>query len=316
MIDGVKRKFQQIASSLPSGVEIVSAYDRSGLIKDSIATLQGDLLEEAFIVSAVILVFLFHFRSALIVILILPIAVIVSFIPMYFLGVTSNIMSLGGLALAIGVLVDAAIVMVENGYRKLSERQACQSLAVSAPERSRILIDAAKQVGPALFYSLLIIVASFLPVFLLEAQEGRMFRPLVWTKTLAVGASSILAITLVPVLILLLIRGKLRPEAENPVSRITQAVYLPVLRFCLKHRILTILLNLLFLSQQCPLRSSLVVSSCRRSMRALRSTCRHPCPAYPLNKRRACCKTGLFAALFSRGRECLRHRGPVGKRHR
>jgi Cu(I)/Ag(I) efflux system membrane protein CusA/SilA len=253
VIDGVKRKFKEIASSLPPGVQIVSGYDRSGLIKESIATLQRDLLEEAVIVSVVVVVFLFHFRSALIVILVLPIAVVVSFIPMYFLGATSNIMSLGGLALAIGVLVDAAMVMVENGYRQLSERQAASSLPVSNSERMKILVGAAKQVGPALFYSLLIIMASFLPVFLLEAQEGRMFRPLAWTKTLAVGSSSILAITLVPVLMVLLMRGNLRSEIANPVSRFTQALYLPVIRFCLRHRILTISLNLLFLVATVPI---------------------------------------------------------------
>jgi len=253
VIDGVKRKFKEIASSLPSGVQIVSGYDRSGLINDSIATLHRDLLEEAVIVSVVVVVFLFHFRSALIVIVILPIAVLVSFIPMYYLGATSNIMSLGGLALAIGVLVDAAMVMVENGYRQLSVRQEASSLPVSNSERINILIEAAKQVGPALFYSLLIIMASFLPVFLLEAQEGRMFRPLVWTKTLAVGSSSILAITLVPVLMVLLIRGNLRSTSANPVSRFTQALYLPVIRFCLRHRFLTLGLNLLFLAITLPI---------------------------------------------------------------
>ena len=200
------------------------------------------------IVSLVIIIFLFHFRSALIVILTLPIAVLISFIPMYLFGVTSNIMSLGGLALAIGVLVDAGIVMVENGYRQLSEHPVNSESA-----RQRVLIDAAKQVGPALFFSLLIIVVSFLPVFLLEAQEGRMFRPLAWTKTLAVASSSILAITLVPVLMVLLIRGRLRPERSNPISRITQAIYLPVLRFCLRWRKLTIALNLLFLAATLPL---------------------------------------------------------------
>ncbi len=151
-----------------------------------------------------IIVFLFHFRSALIPILTLPIAVIASFIPMYYLHVSSNIMSLGGLALAIGVLVDAAIVMVENGYRHLSEHPNAGNL--SGTERRKILIDAAKQVGPALFFSLLIIVVSFLPVFLLEAQEGRMFRPLAWTKTMAVAFSSLLAITLVPILMTMFIQ--------------------------------------------------------------------------------------------------------------
>src|SRR5665213_3148968 len=247
VINGVKQKLREIAPSLPAGVQIVSGYDRSGLINDSIATLQRDLLEEAIIVSLIIIVFLFHFRSALIAILALPIAVLISFIPIYFLGVTSNIMSLGGIALAVGVLVDASIVMVENGYRHLSERQESNTAPVSEPERRNILINAAKQVGPALFFSLLIIVVSFLPVFLLEAQEGRMFRPLAWTKTLAVGSSSILAITLVPVLMVMLIRGRLKPESANPISRVTQAIYLPVLRLCLKYRKLTIAVNLVFL---------------------------------------------------------------------
>jgi Cu(I)/Ag(I) efflux system membrane protein CusA/SilA len=253
VIAGVKRKLRQLGPSLPPGVQIMSGYDRSGLINESIATLKRDLLEEAAIVSLVIIVFLFHFRSALIAILALPLAVLISFIPMYLFGVTSNIMSLGGLALAIGVLVDAAIVMVENGYRHLSERQERNGGPVPERDRRRVLIDSAKQVGPALFFSLIIIVVSFLPVFLLEAQEGRMFRPLAWTKTLAVGCSSILAITLVPLLMVLLIRGRLRPEYRNPVSRITQAVYLPILRFCLRWRKLVIALNLLFLVATLPL---------------------------------------------------------------
>jgi Cu(I)/Ag(I) efflux system membrane protein CusA/SilA len=180
VINGVKQKLAGIKPSLPPGVEVASGYDRSGLIRASIETLQRDLLEEAVIVSIVIIVFLFHFRSALIPILTLPIAVIASFIPMYYLHVSSNIMSLGGLALAIGVLVDAAIVMVENGYRQLSEKQAETTEKIPEAERRRILLDAAKQVGPAIFFSLLVIVVSFLPVFMLEAQEGRMFRPLAW----------------------------------------------------------------------------------------------------------------------------------------
>lgn len=284
VIDGVKKKLAEIKGSLPPGVEVVAGYDRADLIQESIKTLQRDLLEEAIIVSIVIIVFLFHFRSALIPIITLPIAVVASFIPMYYLGVSSNIMSLGGLALAIGVLVDAAIVMVENGYRHLSERQTPtdpklvgeadlsngpvpstsnaptgikprrrHSSDIPEPERRKILIEGAKQVGPALFFSLIIIVMSFLPVFLLEAQEGRMFRPLAWTKTLAVGFSSVLAITLVPVLMVMFIKGKLRPESENPVSRITRALYLPVLRLCLKYRKTTLLLNLLFLIVTFPL---------------------------------------------------------------
>ena len=282
VINGVKKKLAEIKSSLPPGVEIVAGYDRSELIQASIATLQRDLLEEAAIVSLVIIVFLFHFRSALIPIITLPIAVIASFLPMYYLHVSSNIMSLGGLALAIGVLVDAAIVMVENGHRHLSERPANdtkprdenevreKALQTSngpatahhehqlqehlhETQRRRILINAAKQVGPALFFSLVIIVVSFVPVFLLEAQEGRMFHPLAWTKTLAVAFSSMLAITLVPVLMIIFIKGKLRPESENPVSRITQAIYLPVLRLCLKYRKTTLLVNLIFLAVTFPL---------------------------------------------------------------
>ena len=259
VISGVKKKLTEISGSLPPGVEIVSGYDRSGLIDASIDTLKRDLIEEAIIVSLVILIFLFHFRSALIPILTLPIAVVASFIPMYYLQVSSNIMSLGGLALAIGVLVDAAIVMVENGYRHLSEAQDSRTggklgaRGITFSERQRILLDAAKQVGPALFFSLLIIVVSFLPVFLLEAQEGRMFRPLAWTKTLAVGFSSLLAITLVPPLMLLFIRGRLRPELSNPVSRGTQALYLPVLKLCLRFPKTTVLLNLIFLLATAPL---------------------------------------------------------------
>jgi Cu(I)/Ag(I) efflux system membrane protein CusA/SilA len=170
VIDRVKRKLHDIAPSLPDGVEIMPAYDRSSLIRNSIATLQRDLLAEAIIVSLVIIVFLQHSRSAFIAIVTLPIAVVISFLPIHLLGVNSNIMSLGGLALAIGVLVDAAIVMVENGYRHLLEYQEAHPGPLENDVRKQILTDAAKQVGPALFFSLLIILLSFRPVFLLEAQ--------------------------------------------------------------------------------------------------------------------------------------------------
>jgi Cu(I)/Ag(I) efflux system membrane protein CusA/SilA len=249
VINGVKQRFRELAPSLPPGVEIVTAYDRSWLIDQSIHTLKRDLLMEAIIVSFVSIVFLFHFRSALVPILTLPIAVLAAFIPMYYLHVSSNIMSLGGLALAIGVLIDAAIVMVENGYRHLAER----GDNPTGDERRRILVGAAQQVGPALFYSLIIIVVSFLPVFLLEAQEGRMFRPLAWTKTLALAFSSLLSITLVPALMPLCLRGKLRPESSNPAARITQAIYLPILRWCLRHWKIVIALNLIFLAATIPL---------------------------------------------------------------
>ena len=257
VIDGVKQKLAQIQKTLPRGVEIVAGYDRSGLIQESINTLKRDLLEEAIIVSLVIIVFLFHLRSALIPILALPIAVIATFIPMYYLQISSNIMSLGGLALAIGVLVDASIVMVENGYRHLSEAQheaSQKGESISEPERQRILLSAAKQVGRPIFFSLIIIVVSFLPVFLLESQEGRMFRPLAYTKSFAIAFSSVLAITVVPVLMVLFIRGKrLRPEQNNPISRFFQAIYLPVIRWCLHHRALTIAANVIFLLLTIPL---------------------------------------------------------------
>lgn len=258
VIEGVKRKLAAIRTTLPAGVEVVTGYDRSGLIQDSIGTLRRDLIEEAIIVSLVTIVFLFHFRSALIPILTLPIAVVASFLPMYYFHVSSNIMSLGGLALAIGVLVDASLVIVENGYRHLADRQAelraqNSQAKLETAERFRILISAAQTVGPAIFYSLVIIVLSFLPVFLLQAQEGRMFRPLAWTKTLSVAFSSLLAITLVPALMPLFIRGRLRSESENPVARLSQKLYLPVLRFALRHRALTILVNLAFLLVTIPL---------------------------------------------------------------
>jgi copper/silver efflux system protein len=257
VIDGVKQKLAEIQKTLPPGVEIVAGYDRSGLIQESINTLKRDLLEEAIIVSLVIIIFLFHLRSAFIPILALPIAVIATFIPMYYLQISSNIMSLGGLALAIGVLVDASIVMVENGYRHLSEAQqraALQGELIAEPERQRILLSAAKQVGRPIFFSLIIIVVSFLPVFLLESQEGRMFRPLAYTKSFAIGFSSVLAITVVPVLMVLFIRGKrLRPEEDNPISRFFQVIYLPVIRWCLRHRALTIAANVIFLLLTIPL---------------------------------------------------------------
>ncbi len=254
VIKGVKAKLHEIGPSLPPGVEVVTAYDRSWLIDESIKTLKRDLIEEAIIVSFVAITFLFHFRSAMVVIITLPIAVLAAFIPMYFLHVSSNVMSLGGLALAIGVLVDAAIVMVENGYKHLAERHGlAPGEQLTESQRRTVLLRAAKQVGPALFYSLIIILVSFLPVFLLEAQEGRMFRPLAWTKTMALVFSSLLSITLVPVLMPLFIRGRLRPESENPAARATQAIYLPVLRWCLRHWKWLIAINVIFLVVTIPL---------------------------------------------------------------
>jgi copper/silver efflux system protein len=253
VINGVKAKIAEISKSLPPGVEIVSGYDRSGLISASIDTLKRDLIEEAIIVSLVIIVFLFHFRSALIPIVSIPLAVLASFIPMYYLHVSSNIMSLGGFALAIGVLIDASIVMVENAHRHLAGRTA-GGRSLAREEHRDVVLAAAKQVGRPLFYSLLIIIVSFLPVFLLEAQEGRMFRPLAYTKTFAITLSSLLAITIVPILMIIFIRGRrFRTEAENPTARFFQWLYLPIIRWCLEHRVPTLAASVIFLALTFPL---------------------------------------------------------------
>ena len=242
VIDRVKAKLEEVRSAVPPGVTIVPTYDRSSLIRESIGNLRRTLIEEAAVVSLVIIVFLFHFRSALIPILALPIAVVAAFIPMSYLGVTSNIMSLGGLALAIGVLVDASIVMVENAYRRVSEPD--DGHPVPLDEQPRLVIASAKQVGRPIFFSLAIIIVSFAPVFLLEAQEGRMFRPLAFTKTSAMAAAALLSITLVPVLMTIFIRGRhLRPESENPISRFFTVLYAPVLRLALRWRWLALAVN-------------------------------------------------------------------------
>src|SRR3954469_21959136 len=240
VIDRVKAKLADVQPSLPPGVRIVPTYDRSTLIRESIHTLRQTLIEEAIVVSIVIAVFLFHLRSALVPVLALPVAVAAAFIPMYHLNVSANIMSLGGIALAIGVLVDAAIVMVENAYRRISDPEH----PVAYEDQPRAIIAAATQVARPIFFSLAIIIISFTPVFLLESQEGRMFRPLAFTKTSAMAFASLLSITLVPVLMTLFIRGRrLRPEARNPVSRFFTWLYEPVLGLALRWRWTTLLIN-------------------------------------------------------------------------
>ncbi|MEO6236855.1 MAG: CusA/CzcA family heavy metal efflux RND transporter [Vicinamibacterales bacterium] len=240
VIERVKAKLRDAGSALPPGVRVVPTYDRSGLIGDSIGTLRRTLIEEAIVVSIVIALFLFHLRSALVPILALPVAVAASFIPLYYLGATSNIMSLGGLALAIGVLVDAAIVMVENAYRRVSEAGPDAYSAQPA-----LILASARQVGRPIFFSLAIIIVSFAPVFLLEAQEGRMFRPLALTKTMAMVFASLLSITLVPVLMTIFVRGRrLRRESANPLSRLAIAIYAPVLRLALQWKWTGLMLNL------------------------------------------------------------------------
>jgi Cu(I)/Ag(I) efflux system membrane protein CusA/SilA len=227
-IEGVKRKLEQLQNGLPDGVEIVETYDRSDLINRAVDNLNGKLLEEFLIVALVCLVFLFHLRSALVVVISLPIGILVAFIVMYHQGINANIMSLGGIAIAVGAMVDAAIVMIENVHKHI-ERE-----PLTDENRWRIISEATREVGPPLFFSLLIITLSFLPVFTLEAQEGRMFSPLAFTKTYAMAAAAGLSITLVPVLMGYFIRGHIRQEAQNPVNRILIKGYQPFIHTVLK----------------------------------------------------------------------------------
>ena len=227
-IDAVKAKFATLKKSLPEGVEIVTTYDRSQLIKRAVDNLTHKLIEEFIVVALVCAVFLWHFRSALVAIVALPIGVLVSFIVMYYQGVNANIMSLGGIAIAIGAMVDAAIVMIENAHRQL-EHYKNEHCEPSNSQRVKVIIDAASEVGPALFFSLLIITLSFIPVFTLEAQEGKLFAPLAFTKTYAMAAAAGLSVTLIPVLMTIFIRGHIRPEHANPLNRWLIAIYKPLL---------------------------------------------------------------------------------------
>lgn len=228
-IDGVKKKLEELKKGLPEGVEIVTVYDRSGLIQDAVTNLWYKLLEEFGVVALVCIVFLFHIRSSLVAIISLPIGILVAFIIMKLQGLNANIMSLGGIAIAIGAMIDGAIVMIENMHKHM------ERTPLNSRNRWEIVYNSAKEVGPALFFSLLIITVSFVPVFTLEAQEGRMFSPLAFTKTYAMAASAALAITLVPVLMGYFVRGKVRAEHANPVNRFLTFIYKPVLRLALTY---------------------------------------------------------------------------------
>src|SRR5881394_1870891 len=241
VIDGIKRKIGDIKSSLPTGVRIVPTYDRSELINRSIATLREKLIEECIVVALVCLVFLWHVRSALVAIITLPIAILASFIPMFYSHLTSNIMSLGGIAIAIGAMIDAAIIMVENAHKSLEQFREEHGREPNNGERIEAIIAAAKTVGRPLFFSLLVITVSFLPVFSLTAQEGRLFKPLAFTKTFSMFFAAMLAITLAPVLMTLLIRGKIAPEMKNPLNRFLISIYEPTLNFVLRFRGLVLL---------------------------------------------------------------------------
>jgi Cu(I)/Ag(I) efflux system membrane protein CusA/SilA len=249
VIERIKARLEEITPALPKGVHIVPTYDRSDLIHRAIAVLREKLVEESVIVSLVAVVFLFHLRSALVAILILPVAVLLAFIPMAYLHITSSIMSLGGIAIAIGAMVDAAIVMVENAHKRLEQ----------APNADRIetIIAAAKEVGRPLFFSLLVIAVSFLPIFALESQEGRLFTPLAYTKTFSMLFATALSVTLAPVLMVLLIRGRIRAETKNPLNRLLIALYRPILSGALRVRWLTLGLAVVVVGFTAPIFSRL-----------------------------------------------------------
>jgi Cu(I)/Ag(I) efflux system membrane protein CusA/SilA len=240
VIKSVKDRIAEIAPSLPEGVSIETVYDRSDLIYRAIDTLKRTLVEESVIVALVCVIFLLHARSALVAIITLPLGILMAYIVMWLLGLSSNIMSLGGIAIAIGAMVDAAIVMIENAHKRLER-------APPGKPRNEVLIEAAVEVGPALFFSLLIITVSFLPIFALEAQEGRLFKPLAYTKTFAMAAAAFLSVTLVPALMILLIRGRIMSEHKNPVNRFLIWIYRPVIELALKFKAATILIALVVL---------------------------------------------------------------------
>jgi len=241
VIQNVKNKLEQLKSGLPEGVTIKSVYDRSGLILRAIDNLKRTLIEESIIVALVCIIFLLHFRSALVGIITLPLGVLISFIIMERQGINANIMSLGGIAIAVGAMVDAAIVMIENVHKHMEHDG-------GSKPHWQLVLDASKEVGPALFFSLLIIAVSFLPVFTLEAQEGRLFRPLAFTKTYAMLGASLLAVTIVPVLMGYWIRGKIRPEEKNPVNRFLIKIYHPIIKLVLKVKVPVILLAVVILA--------------------------------------------------------------------
>lgn len=242
VIANTKKKLEELSRGLPDGVEIVPTYDRSGLIHRAVETLNGKLLEEFLVVALVCAVFLFHLRSALVVILSLPVGILVAFIVMERMGINANIMSLGGIAIAIGAMVDAAIVMIENVHKHI------EKTPLTNENRWTIMSQAATEVGPPLFFSLLIITLSFLPVFTLEAQEGRLFAPLAYTKTFAMAAAAGLSITLVPVLMGYFIRGHITPEEKNPVNRLLIAIYRPVIHLVLKIPRILLMLTLVLIA--------------------------------------------------------------------
>ena len=243
VIHKLKTRIEEIGPGLPPGVTVQTVYDRSELIHRAIETLKATLIEESIIVALVCVVFLMHVRSALVAILMLPVGVLMAFIAMHLLGMSSNLMSLGGIAIAIGAMIDAAIVMIENAHKHLERLPESHS----SGDRLDAMLTACREVGPALFFSLLIITVSFMPVFALEGQEGRLFSPLAWTKTFSMAGAAILSVTLVPVLMMLFIRGRIMPEARNPVNRVLIRLYRPIIAAVMRWKKLTIMLAVLAL---------------------------------------------------------------------
>lgn len=246
VINRVKERIQELKNSLPEDVEIITAYDRSDLINSAIDNLKTTLIEESLIVAVIIILFLFHVRSSLVAIFTLPVAVLAAYVVMYYQGINANIMSLGGIAIAIGAMVDAAIVMIENAHSHIANQQ-------ELPKEKRkpywaTILESAKEVGPSIFYSLLVITVSFLPVFTLEQQEGRLFKPLAFTKTYSMGAAAILSITIVPVLLGFFVRGKMRTEENNPITKVLAKIYHPVVDFVIKKRWLVIIAALIIVA--------------------------------------------------------------------
>ncbi|OGT09854.1 MAG: cation transporter [Gammaproteobacteria bacterium GWE2_42_36] len=238
VLNSIKAKMKEIASSIPPGMKIVNVYDRSHLINESIDTATWNLLEELIVISFLIIVFLWHFRSALIPIITLPIAILIAFIPIYYFHLGLNIMSIGGIIVAIGDMVDAAIIMIDNAHKRLADWESAGCIG----DRTKVIIDSAKEVGPAIFASLIVIAVSFMPVFTLAGQEGRLFSPLAYTKNLAIFMSALLAITLIPLLLPIFVRGRIIPEYKHPVTFFLQKAYAPLLRITLKYRYLVITL--------------------------------------------------------------------------
>jgi len=235
VIDGIKEKLEELKAGLPPGVRLVTAYDRSALINRAVGNLKEKLLEEIVVVALVCIIFLMHFRSSLVAIVTLPLGVLISLAIMYQAGISANIMSLGGIALAIGVMVDAAVIMIENAHKHI------ENAPPDAP-RSPLILEAAKEVGPSLFFSLLVITVSFLPIFALTGQSGRLFKPLAYTKTFAMAAASVLAVTLVPIMMTTFLRGRIPAESRNPLNRLTMSLYHPALKAVLRIPVIAIIL--------------------------------------------------------------------------